>query len=184
MKQFTNILLDMDGVVADFTSEAIARCNLALRRDHTIHEYATTFGRFEIAKFYGISKGQFWSIVDAPGLFENLQPFPWALELFDWLNGIASVTFSTTPSLNPDSARQKAVWLQRHLALNNTNLMVGGRKHLMARPNTLLVDDYALNVLSFSAAGGAAVLVPSNWNTPDLTYEKVTSAIESALQAP
>ena len=47
--------------------------------------------------------------------------------------------------------------------------------------NGILIDDYSGNVDKFKNAGGDAILIPSDWNTVDLTYEKVLDAITEPL---
>ena len=48
-------------------------------------------------------------------------------------------------------------WMHRQYAITP-------RKHLFARPDSLLIDDYSENIERFEAHGGHAILVPRPWN--------------------
>lgn len=173
-----NILLDCDGVICDFLSGAIDVLNKKYKRDYTVEQYARNFGEFGIDKFYGITTQEFWdTITETENFWYNLQPFPWAKELYDYLKIIGNVTIVTSPSLDPDCAKQKLMWLKHHLNIDSTDVFIGSKKHLMAG-NGLLIDDYKKNVMDFMNNGGDAIIVPSNWNSIILTKELVFDTIE------
>jgi hypothetical protein len=67
------------------------------------------------------------------------------------------------------------------LGIKMTDCMFGSAKHLMAKPDVLLIDDLQKNVDKFIDAGGQAVCVPSNWNTLDLNFSHIWSKIEPKL---
>lgn len=59
--------------------------------------------------------------------------------------------------------------------------MLGSKKWLLAKPDHLLIDDLDKNVHQFILHGGNATLVPSDWNTFDLTFDKVWNKIKPNL---
>jgi 5'(3')-deoxyribonucleotidase len=178
------VLLDMDGVLVDFVGAAIERLNKKLGRNITIKQLATDHQIWSIEKVYGISGNEFWEIVEeGHDLWCNLKPFLWADLLLAYCKTLGRVTICTSPSLSPNCAAQKTKWLVDHFDLNNTGLMIGGRKDLMARHNNLLIDDSPTNIEKFTSKGGKGILVPSNWNTPNLNYTMVKRAIEEGLRS-
>lgn len=181
------ILLDMDGVLADFTSEALVRLNEAkndqLSFPLSIDGYVNTFGKFDMAECYGITQDKFWRIIEENNNFWiNLKPFPWASMLVDSLRKISDdIIISTSPSLNPICAQQKLEWLFFQLGITSDRVMIGSRKELMSCKDVVLIDDYHKNIDKFNKGQGKGILVPSNWNTKDLSFEKVWGAIIKQL---
>lgn len=175
-----NILLDLDGVLSDFLSSALRLLNKRFDRTITHEEYAT-HGIFDIEKVYGISSKDFWDTIETKDFWISLEPMPWAKELYEKLNNIAPVTIASSPSANPFCAADKAIWVKKHLGLKNSNLMLGSRKYLMASTYNVLVDDYPKNTDKFREHGGHAILIPSSWNTANLTFDKVWKSIEEGM---
>ena len=58
---------------------------------------------------------------------------------------------------------------------------LGAKKHLMAG-NGILIDDSPANVNKFRQYGGHAILVPSNWNTSNLSFEHIKQIILNNLK--
>jgi 5'-nucleotidase len=172
-----NILLDMDGVLADFFSGALEALNRDFNKKITIEKYAIEFGQWGTYDYYGITQEQFWeSIHSTPDFWYNLKPMPWAKSLYDMLSEIGDVTILTTPSLDPSCAMQKLQWLDNYLSIKSDKVLMGARKYLLAG-NGILIDDYHKNIEKFEEAGGDGILIPSNWNTLDLTFEKIQNVI-------
>ena len=180
MKQL-NILLDMDGVLADFFTSAVSKLNRETGLNFTVESYAKT-GKYEMEEVYGITTKQLWDIVDRDQFWYDLSPMPHAAEL---MNSIRVAGFpiyiSSTPTHNPNCVQQKIDWLKKHFGLDAHDCMFGKHKWLMAKPGALLIDDLPSNCKAFSDAGGQAALVPSNWNTPNLTFEEIWSKIAPNL---
>ena len=167
------LLLDMDGVLADFLGGALTVLNKKFNRDITIEEYATKFGKWETYDYYGITIKQFWNTIHhKKNFWYNLEPLPWAKELYEFLSSIGHVTIVTSPSADPRCALEKLRWLKKHLDIRSEAVFIGQRKYLMAG-NGLLIDDYYANVENFRRFGGEAILVPSNWNTYPISYSDV-----------
>jgi 5'(3')-deoxyribonucleotidase len=175
------ILLDQDGVLADFLSGAIKVLNRAYGRDITLEQYSKEFGRWGTYDYYGITVEQFWKpIDDEHNFWMNLEPMPWATKLYTALSAIGDVTIVTTPSLDPDCAKQKLQWLNYHLGIDSTQVFLGARKYLMAG-NGILIDDYIKNVSAFQDNGGQAILIPSTWNKFDTSFEEIWDIISKQL---
>jgi 5'(3')-deoxyribonucleotidase len=178
-----NILCDMDGVLVDFMSSCLPILNKELKKNITIQDYVNKQHGFYIEKAYDISQDTFWEIINKNNgqFWYELKPFPWAKDLYDYLCDHAEVTIATSPVRDPVCYSLKVRWLSYYLDIDNKDVMIGSKKHLMANSNHLLVDDYPKNVTNFIKAGGQGVCVPSNWNTHDLSFDKIKDAIDLCL---
>jgi uncharacterized HAD superfamily protein len=68
----TQILLDMDGVLADFISSAVDSLNRDYGKEITMKQYATEFGAWETYDYYNITVKEFWrSIEKTPNFWLN-----------------------------------------------------------------------------------------------------------------
>jgi len=175
------ILLDQDGVLADFLSGAIKVLNRAYGRDITLEQYSKEFGKWGTYDYYGITVEQFWEPIDDEfNFWMNLEPMPWATKLYTALAAIGDVTIVTMPGADPDCGRQKLQWLDYHLGIKHDEVFLGARKYLMAG-NGVLIDDYHKNTDAFIENGGQAILIPSTWNKFDTSFEEIWDIISKQL---
>jgi len=156
------IILDLDGVLADFTSAACA-----------VHgKYgATKINKWNFFKDWGITEREFWAKIKAHGddfYRESVLPFSWALDLLAAVEQTDEYVIMSTPACgSPEGYAGKKIWVDKYLqphVLEPIELIVGGAKHLMAQPDRLLIDDYDKNVENFRKAGGHAITFPQPWN--------------------
>lgn len=175
-----NIFLDMDGVLTDFLGEALTRCNDALGEDYSVEDYVN-YGKFSIPLFYRIPEKNFWSIISMPDdFFAVLNATSYAFKLYEELSKIGDVTIVTAPSLNISCIPQKITWLKKYLNIPVTEMVFTNKKHLLAG-NGILIDDSTTNVDQFTLNGGKAILVPSDWNTKNVTFEMVWKIIKNSI---
>ncbi len=154
------ILLDMDGVIADFTPGACAK------HGYEFSEETWPKGKYEIDDVLGLSAKDFWAPLDyefwrtlpktrfADKLMHNL----YAMEL--------DFAILTSPSLDPKCVMAKYEWLLEHYPniVLKRKFLIGPAKDFCAAPNHVLVDDYWKNVVKFEEAGGMGILFPRIWN--------------------
>ena len=70
-----------------------------------------------------------------------------------------------SPTKDPECLAGKLEWIHNHFpAWMHRQFAITPRKHLFARPDSLLIDDYGENVERFKAHGGHAITVPRPWN--------------------
>ena len=179
MAKITNILIDLDGVLSSFTSAALKKLNKATGTNVTVKQCAK-MGRYDLEDIYGIGTEKFWSILEGDDDFWiNIEPFPWADKLIKLVEDkYGDFTIATSPSWNPICASQKTEWVYKHFGLRNNKMMIGRRKWLMANEHTLLIDDSPKNIEKFMNAGGNGILLPSDWNTYPLTWEKIKKHLD------
>jgi 5'(3')-deoxyribonucleotidase len=79
--------------------------------------------------------------------------------------GRENVCIATSPTKCPESLAGKLEWIHDHFPeWMHRQYAITPRKHLFARPDSLLIDDYSENVERFKAHSGHAILVPRPWN--------------------
>lgn len=152
------ILLDQDGVLADFHTA----CLTAHGRQDLIHGWPE--GRWDMDGVMLMSPSEWWKPLDNYGFWRNVRPYPGARSFYNELRSRAPVTICTSPSESADCAKAKIEWLREHIDAK-VKYMIGSQKWLMGKPQNLLVDDYDRNVDMFREAGGMAYLLPRVWNS-------------------
>ena len=174
--------LDMDGVLADFTT--------AMERAHA-REFTSLLTEdgplpFEMEQYWGITPGEFWSPANEPGFWENIPPFEHTVELVLRLEQVFDkrlVILSSPSAALAACIEGKRNWLQTHLpwVAQERRFFFGPHKHLLASYNTLLIDDYDRNVQMFMGNGGHAMLFAQPWNRGyNFIGDKISASVSSA----
>lgn len=152
------IYFDMDGVLADFDGQPNA------------------LKRFNVEK----------------GFFQTLKPTCLATELNIWLGQSAELRervyiLSASPNLQADT--DKWVWLNMYMPnLKAENIIivrnderVSERKAEHAHKNSILVDDYTKNLLTWESLGGKGVKCLNGRNGNGKTWKGETLKLEITL---
>lgn len=147
--------LDMDGVLVDFVSGA-----LALHRSDLPYEEVA----WELDKQLGMEPEQFWGPMDRD-FWANLS---WTPEGKYLLQGIEKrfgnrVAIATSPG-DERCMLGKLDWLRRELPQYVKRTFFGQDKSLLAGWGRILVDDCDGHVAPFHEQGGQAILFPRPWN--------------------
>lgn len=159
------ILLDVDGVLADFITASLkANCLPGSHDDVDSWNWFIPPETSEEEKKRMYRK--FMANCDAvKDFWISLNPYWWAHPLHALCKRFDDVIFATAPSLDPHCCSQKIQWLRNHRFMGNTNsFMIGPHKHLMAQ-HAVLIDDSEENVRKFVENGGSAILFPQRWNS-------------------
>ena len=162
-------LVDIDGVLNLFP------CYIFYRLGHAIDykDYPVECGWDIVAAFNKVS-GQNWSATKfwtsiTRDMWENLIPSGICNLLLNKLEQIAdrkSICLLTSPTLDPEAAAGKMVWIREKLpAWLHRQFLIGPAKEFCAHPGAVLIDDSDQNIEKFVAAGGRGILVPRPWNT-------------------
>lgn len=165
------LVLDMDGVLADF-----ARGALDLHEcEHIPTSEVTEYG---MHKFCGVDEAEFWERItgDAPRFWETLPCHRGAAELLQRASSRSGSIIATSCGRGGQyTARAiigKTRWLARFDA-NDLPLFTGRDKTVLANPGAVLVDDLPANCRAFIGAGGDALLVDRPWNRSCLDLQRV-----------
>jgi 5'(3')-deoxyribonucleotidase len=170
------ILLDMDGVIANFIDAAIDATGVPISHSEWLTWNAHVSHR---------SDDEFWqAIADRPSFWLNIKPYPWAKELFEMCREVAPVVFCSTPVTDPKCASQKIEWLRTHgfMAADGNDYILTHNKGLMGHPSRVLIDDGDHNIKAFEAAGGKTILFPQPWNAAgECPAEDILATVKSGL---
>ena len=158
-----NILLDMDGVLANF----VRGCCRACGRDDSkiIETWPPEEWNLDVVLKMPIE--ELWKYVNEGGsnFWATLDEYEWAKELYVECKKRADVYFLTAPSTHPLSLAGQLEWIYKFTGdSSHKNYLMGSPKFLCAKPDNVLIDDSDKNCNNFIKAGGKAILVPQPWN--------------------
>lgn len=136
------ILVDLDGICADLLRRVLG----VIHRDWGVELRVEDITTFQVPNHVpGMSRSQFYKILNRPGFFDNLPLIDGALEAVHALRdgGRNEVLICSSPA-GPDSARGKLTWCERHLGVPRKQVILTNRKTLIDadwiiddRPETL-----------------------------------------------
>jgi len=177
------ILLDMDGVIANFVKGAAEVFNTTyeeLLDELKPEEWTIEFALERMGKIKAENITlAFWERIEQEGekFWSELPMFPEAKELYEFLFTLTdNVFFCTSPSYKSTCVAGKLKWLQKHFGGNTCRNYVftpAENKMLLANKYTILIDDSDKNIKAFKQAGGVGILYPRKWNS--LFYQGPTS---------
>lgn len=157
------IFLDMDGVLCDWVGAA---CRLFGQDPKEVLANWSEDG--SIAPQLGVSMNELWRKVDSHGtaFWSELDPYPWASELWELCNSYAPTVVLTSPSQHHTSPAGKMLWMDKHLGGGKPfrEFLMGPRKEFCAGPGSLLIDDLGSMCERFREFGGMAIEFPCAWN--------------------
>ena len=179
----TEILLDMDGVLADFVP-AICRAH---GRENPYDNYEAR-GVWDIEKLWGITKAEFWAPTKTVEFWSTIEPteeFSEILALAEDAVGREGVAICTAPSLADESIIGKRRWIEKHLPESYKHRTIFARaKGFLAGPSRLLIDDRDKNILEFRLGGGYTCLLPRPWNAHHYRSESVMKGLLASSGQP
>lgn len=155
-----DILLDCDGVLADFISAAIKRH----KKDMSVDEWKVWNHHEED---WGMTDEEFWIPLKGEDFWYNLEFYPWSKELLNNLQRLGKVTIVTAPTKDPGCFSGKYRWLTEKLNINHDDIIIGRSKHLLANKYSILIDDNPRNIMEFVLRGGNGVTFPQPWSSTE-----------------
>jgi len=146
--KYSQIFLDLDGVLADFTKAAA--------KIHKIELPSEMEEDFLYSKF--AKKGHFWSKCNSHEFWANIPRYPWAKDLVRLVDrsGI-NFTFLTKAPMGTGAWSGKARWIESNFGAHQNKLwVVRGDKSIMAQKGYLLIDDKTSSIEGWRERGGDA----------------------------
>lgn len=145
-ENMSNVLLDMDGVIVDWTSGVLNHLRGLV--DHKIlvaykEEYAKALNHQECKLDYaidrnmGISRDAFWALLSNEAFWENLPKFPWSDQLISMAYDYGWY-LCTSPTLAPECASGKMKWIQHEFGKSFRHFVITPKKQLV---QGVLIDD-------------------------------------------
>jgi len=155
------ILLDMDGVLADFSRAASLVHGMGTARPTHWNWY----------KDWGITTEEFWKPIHelGGGFYKRwVQAYPWAVTVVHLVADADDFVIFSSPSDSEYGYSGKKAWIDMHIQPHfekRIRIHVGTDKYLMAGPDRLLIDDFDMNIRTFREYGGHTVTFPQPWNS-------------------
>lgn len=160
------ILLDIDGVLADFVGSAFKA------HGKTADEYHTTLRNWPhgvtwMNEIWKMELQDFWDKINAleEEFWASMPEYMYAHSLYDSLVERADTYLCSSPSLHPACVAGKVKWIQRHFGVKFRKYILTSQKHVAAKPTTILIDDFDINCDKFHKYGGHRILFPQPWNS-------------------
>lgn len=181
------VFLDMDDVIADFMGEL----HKALNIPYNYSNYPYKKGIWDIL-------GHQIMLNDELVSFEQCNDccdihfwhyLEWMYDGRDILRMILDkfhtnqIYLLTTPMPNVCSPTGKTLWVRDNLPeYIKRTIITQAPKHLLARPDTLLIDDKDKNIDGFIEAGGRGLLVPRLWNRAHFCADRTVEVVKEFLE--
>lgn len=173
------IVSDMDGVLCDFVGGAL--------RAHGRSETHDSIDTWNFYEKWGMTLEEFLEPCRSVEFWENLEPYPWAVEMLERISKNFVVFIATAPPDCVEAAGACAVgkyrWLKKHTGIDPGHVMIGARKHLLADPLKILIDDGAHNLVKFQEHGGLAIGFKQPWNKFEHNWEDVLKELDNYVTA-
>jgi len=173
------VFLDMDGVICNFRKGVHDRFD-------KFYDYATLSKKWTFWDDWPDVTLEMVNNVCNAFFWANLE---WTEDGRDILTAIWQIFNSkdiyllTDPVIGHETETGKMIWIDGWLPeyLKRT-IITQAPKHLLARPDTLLIDDKNENVDGFREADGKALLVPRPWNRAHLQADRTVEVVKEFLE--
>lgn len=157
------VLLDCDGILANFVDAAIAMINAEFGHSFTPADVT----RFDIAGSLGLTPDQASlfkrRIGEIQDFARHLKPYDGAREGVALLRAVADVYIVTSPwNSNPTWMHDREWWLDKHFGIKHANVIHTSAKHVCV--GDVFVDDKTEAVVQWKAAHPRGLAL--RWYTP------------------
>ncbi len=173
------IMLDVDGVLANFRKGIHEAFNKP-------YDYPTLSKKWI---FWDDWPDVTFEMVNVVCTFEFWQHLEWMHDGYNILRMITkkldtkNIYLLTTPMPNLQSSTGKMLWVRDNLPVYlKRTIITQAPKHLLARPDTLLIDDKDENIDGFVEAGGRGLLVPRPWNRAHSYADQTVGVVKKFLE--
>ena len=170
--------LDLDGVMADFHGGWCQLWGLDPKLSEEMLSWDDGMLRpIEQALNISLTMDDFWDKIEGAGTdwWANLDPLPWAHELFNLCTSYGPVLFMTAPAQrkDPETGRYRCItsclggkvqWIEKHFP-DATRWSITPVKHHMSHEGAILIDDSPKGCSNFREHKGQAYLYPRPWTT-------------------
>lgn len=179
MSKRYHVMLDVDGVLADYTSSVVAWVNAKCDTAYTVKDVTG----WDILKALNVPESvqqQFWDeITTAPDWCYNLKPYPWAKTLVQVLGShpnVGELTICTSPMSGKHWAGERLQWLYDYLRIPLTRVVLASNKAKHVQGD-VLVDDSPKHVNAWASQPGRhSILWRMPWNQDEELQPNVYSA--------
>lgn len=163
------IYLDVDGVLADWTTQANEWLGLPKNTPWT--EYNQTGMDWERLND-AMSYVSFW---------RDMELISGAKKLLHNLRKLGDVVICTRPFPHENCVFGRTVWLKNNFDIDPKQTIFIHDKWLLAKPEAVLIDDNVENVRLFAEHGGESILFPQSYNTKIVPPDRIESVLNQTL---
>lgn len=154
-----NILLDCDGVLADFPGGVVKAVNQFYSTNWKTSDIKT----WDIGQSLGLPTDIIDEIASQPGFCLDLEPYPEALEAVKKLKTLGDVWIVTSPHKSKTWCWERIKWCERHLDISYKRVINASDKRLIS--GDLFLDDKPANLENWcNDQKGVALLWDQTWN--------------------
>ena len=173
------ILIDCDGVLADFVGGVVDALNTDSSRTEAMggpvmpYYDAAMVTSWEVASCLDIPKQRVYDIASQPGFCANLRPLPGAREGLDALRSFGDVYAVTSPIWSsPYWMHERTGWLKDKMGFGWDHIIHTSSKHILDA--TVLIDDKASTIRAWCENGQGRMLRPGAlWSQPWNRHEPI-----------
>jgi 5'(3')-deoxyribonucleotidase len=161
------ILLDCDGVLADFSGALLDVVNKEDAPEGKVFT-RNDLSRWDVAGCLHLRRDRLSSILSREGFVVGMAPLPGAQKAVYELCVIGTVYIVTTPfHSSPTWAYERTEWLSRHFGIHAERVIHTAAKELVR--GDLFVDDKPSHILSWQQSNkdGVSILWEATWNSKD-----------------
>lgn len=153
------ILLDVDGVLADFTGGVLK----------LVGKPNVLVDRWDFHDQLDMTAQELWHKIDAAGhqFWACLDKLPWAdgiINLLEDLKMVDNTILCTSPSLSYGCNSGKVEWIHENFSMFDRRFIITPCKHLICSDQFLLIDDSDDNVRKAALNHCNCILFPQRWN--------------------
>lgn len=167
-----HVLLDVDGVLADFVGEFLINVEMVTGRVYTRWD-VTDWDIGRALKLSPEEEEECYRHARSSGWWSRLQVLPGAVEGVRQLREVAEVTAVTAvigPRISETAAHERVKWLQKHFGFATDDIILTTKKHVVQ--GDFFVDDHVENVRRWQENWKGQGKVGIVWETPHNRNEK------------
>lgn len=158
MNNSKTILLDVDGVLADFVGAVLK----------LINKPDVKVDRWDFHEQLGMTANELWKVIDSSGhdFWANMPMLPWYIDIVAMLAAYRvtkNTVLCTSPSLSDGCNSGKVAWIRKNFPGFSRRFIITPCKHLL-RGDFILIDDSDENCKRFWESRQEAILFPQPWN--------------------
>jgi 5'(3')-deoxyribonucleotidase len=162
IKDKKRVLVDCDGILADFMTPCIDFINERTGMSHTVDE-VRGWNAFECLK-YEYLEAQFFDLVTRGGWCSGMIPYSGAQDGLRRLSLEAEVVIVTSPMQSLPWALERTQWLKRYFNVPHERIVMTRTKRYVS--GDFIIDDLAENCADWLSGNlsGTALLWTRPWN--------------------
>jgi 5'(3')-deoxyribonucleotidase len=163
------IYLDMDGVLCDFFTPVLRlfEVNRLPAQRPLVYDIVPWINQVrEENMFYTplSDKEIYDTIQNHPDFWHKLPQYSHTQELIGMCLSYGEVYVNSWPQPYASCYEEKFRWLRDNTTISPSKFILMKDKHLLAKPNTILIDDCPSNIEKFINCSGKTITFPQPWN--------------------